>query len=302
MKKYKLEQMTWQEVRTAAEERRVILQPLAAIEQHGPHLPVDTDNLIARRLCEAAADAALEEFVVAPTLPYGFNDHNMEFPGTVSIRPSVLLEYLFDVGRSFAVSGFDRVMWVNTHGSNEPLVELAARRVTNETPALSAATSSLALARTVAERQPGLRTSPHGGVAHACEFETSLYLHLSPDLVREDLIEDEMTAGFPPYVDHDWMGSGSMTFMTWFSQRTSSGVEGAPSHASREKGARLFDGCVELLVEMTRAFRDLRLPARVDHRPQPSWNEGLAFPLPESRQGSEGRSSAPRDTYGGEGR
>jgi creatinine amidohydrolase len=280
LSKFKLEQMTWPEAKRAAEEHRVVLQPLAAIEQHGPHLPVDTDNLIVGELCEAAAKAHPGEFVVAPVIPYGFNDHNMEFPGTVSIRPTVLLEYLFDVGHSFATSGFDRVLWVNGHGSNEAVVELAARRITNETPALSASTSSLALARAVAERIPGLRTSPHGGVAHACEFETSLYLHLAPELVQEDLIVDEIPTSFPPSIDHDWMGDGPLTFMTWYSQRTRSGVEGAPTHANREKGARLFDECVRLLIELARSFRNLDLPHRVDHRPQPAWREGLSFSPP----------------------
>jgi len=299
LSKHRLEQMTWPEVKRAAEEHRVVLQPLAAIEQHGPHLPVDTDNLIVGELCEAAAKAHPGEFVVAPTIPYGFNDHNMEFPGTVSIRPAVLLEYLFDVGHSFATSGFDRVLWVNGHGSNEPVVELAARRITNETPALSASTSSLALARTVAEQIPDLRTSPHGGVAHACEFETSFYLHLAPELVREDLIADEMPTGFPPSIDHDWMGSGPLTFMTWYSQRTRSGVEGAPTHANREKGARLFDECVQLLVDLARSFRNLDLPERVDHRPQPAWREGLAFSPPVSA-GEPRTSTASWDAEGKE--
>jgi creatinine amidohydrolase len=290
LSKHRLEQMTWPEAKRAAEDRRVVLQPLAAIEQHGPHLPVDTDNLIVEGLCEAAAKAHPGEFIVAPIIPYGFNDHNMEFPGTVSIRPTVLIDYLFDVGHSFATSGFDRVLWVNGHGSNEAVVELAARRITNETPALSASTSSLALAREVAERIPELRTSPHGGVAHACEFETSFYLHLAPELVQEDLIADETPTGFPPSIDHDWMGRGPLTFMTWYSQRTRSGVEGAPTHASRQKGARLFEECVRLLIELARSFRDLDLPQRVDHRPQPAWREGLAFSPPENA--GEPRSSA----------
>jgi creatinine amidohydrolase len=299
LSKYKLEQMTWPEVKRTAEEHRVVLQPLAAIEQHGPHLPVDTDNLIVGELCEAVGKAHPGEFVVAPTIPYGFNDHNMEFPGTVSIRPTVLLDYLFDVGRSFATSGFDRVLWVNGHGSNEAIVELAARRITNETPALSASTSSLALGRVVAQRIPELRTSPHGGVAHACEFETSFYLHLAPELVREDLIADEMPSGFPPYIDHDWMGHSSLTFMTWYSQRTKSGVEGAPTHASREKGARLFDECVRLLVDLARSFRNLDLPERVDHRPQPAWREGLSF-SPPVNIGEQYSSTASWDSEGKE--
>jgi creatinine amidohydrolase len=275
MENDRLEHMTWPEVRDAAAAGRVVLQPLAAIEQHGQHLPVDTDNLIAQRLCERAAALRPGRFVVAPMLPYGFNDHNMEFPGTVSIRPSVLIEYLFDVGHSFATSGFRRMIIVNGHGSNDPIMELAVRRITNETPALAAATSSYALARAVAERDPGLRTSANGGVAHACEFETSLYLHLAPERVRRDLIADELPEGQLPWVDHDWMGGGPLTFMSWYSQRTRSGVDGSPSHADPAKGAKLFDGSAELLAEMGEAFAGLNLPERHDERPQPAWRAGL---------------------------
>lgn len=279
--KHRLEQMTWPEVAEAVEARRVVLQPLGAIEQHGPHLPIDTDNLIAAALCEAVGAAAPGEYVVAPTVPYGFNDHNMEFPGTVSIRPETLLAYLVDTGRSFAAAGFRDIVFVNGHGSNGTIAELAARRITNETPAHAAMTSSYALARTVTERDPGLRSSPMGGVAHACEFETSLYLHLEPSLVRTELIKDELPQGFPDCVEHDWCGGGPLTFMTWYSQRTSSGTEGSPSHATEDKGKRLFSACADLLTEITRAFRDMSMPPRTDHRPQPAWSGGLTFPVPE---------------------
>lgn len=282
--KYRLDQMTWPEVAEAVEARRVVLQPMGAIEQHGPHLPVDTDNLIATALCEAVAAGYPEEYVLAPLVPYGFNDHNMEFPGTVSIRPETLVAYLVDAGRSFATAGFRNLVFVNGHGSNGTIAELAARRITNETPARAAMTSSYALGRTAVERDPTLRSSPIGGVAHACEFETSLYLHLAPQLVRTDLIADELPQGFPDCVEHDWCGGGPLTFMTWYSQRTTSGTEGAPSHASEDKGKRLFSACTDLLAEITRAFRDMSIPPRTDHRPQPAWSGGLTFPIPEPGQ------------------
>ncbi len=234
--KYRLEQMTWPEVAEAASASRIVLQPLGAIEQHGPHLPVDTDNLIAASLCSAAGQSRPEQYVVAPTVPYGFNDHNMEFPGTVSIRPESLLAYLVDVGHSFATMGFRHIVFVNGHGSNDTLAELAARRTTNETPARAAMTSSYALARSVVEKEPGLRSSPPGGVAHACEFETSFYLHLAPELVQEQLIADEMPDGFPDCIDHDWCGGGALKFMTWYSQRTRAGPRGR-----RRTRARLRD-------------------------------------------------------------
>jgi len=125
---YDLNHMTWEDVSAAVEANRVVLQPLGAIEQHGRHLPVDTDNLIAESLCRAAGAGFPDEFVVAPIIPYGFNDHNMEFPGTVSIRPETLLSYLFDVGHSFATAGFRRIVWVNGHGSNGTLLIRAGPR------------------------------------------------------------------------------------------------------------------------------------------------------------------------------
>jgi creatinine amidohydrolase len=270
-----LSHLTWPEVREAAEEGRVILQPLGAVEQHGYHLPVDTDNLIVERLCLGAAAHHPGEFLVAPLLPYGFNDHNMEFPGTVSIPIATLIEYLFHVGRSFATMGFKRVLWVNGHGSNEPIVALAARRITNETPAMSAATSSLMLAREAAGQRPELRSSPLGGVAHACEFETALYQHLAGPRVREDLMADEVPDTLAPYASHDWMGSAPLALMTWSTQRTRSGVEGSPSHASAEKGQALFDACAKLLADIGHWFAELNLPERTDLRPAGAWPQGL---------------------------
>lgn len=275
MTKFRLGEMTWPEVRDAAAAGCVVLQPTAAIEQHGPHLPVDTDNLIVTRLCEAAAERAPGEFVVSPLVPFGFNDHNMEFPGTISIKPETLLAFYVDLGKSLVANGFGHIVWVNGHGSNDPLVQLAARRINTETPAWSAMTGPYYLAARV-EADRHIRTSPPGGVAHACEFETSLYLHLRDELVREDLIEDEYPRGHSSFDEQDWMAAPAMRFMDWWSQRSVSGVEGAPSHATREKGRILFEGSVDLLIEIARSLRDQRLPERADHRPPGAWPGGLA--------------------------
>ncbi len=273
----RLEWMTWPEVGEAAAEGLVVLQPIGAIEQHGRHLPVDTDNVIVNRLCVRAAELAPIDIVVAPIIPYGFNDHNMEFPGTVSIRPSVLLEYLFDVGHSYATQGFRRLLWVNGHGSNAAIVELAARRITNETPAASGVTGSKELT-TAVERQLHLRTSPHGGICHACEFETALYMHLEPSLVKMNEITDELPSGLTPYEDHDWMGGGPLKFMSWWSQRSVSGVEGSPSCATPDLGARLFEECAVMLADMAAKFRKLQLPPRSDQRPVAARAFGLTYP------------------------
>lgn len=278
MTKYRIAEMTWPEVKDAAEQGRIVLHPVAAIEQHGPHLPCDTDNLIVVGLCEAAAARHPEEFVVAPNIPYGFNDHNMEFPGTVSIQPETLLAFMDDAGKSYATMGFQTFMWVNGHGSNDTVAQLAARKLNIETPTRAAMTASYLLAAMV-EREHKIRTSGPGGVCHACEFETSLVMHLQPDLVREELIADEYAQGHSRYDDQDWTGAAPVRFMDWWSQRSMTGVEGAPSHATAEKGRRLFDGCVDLLIDISRSIRDMPLPERRDMRPTGAWPEGLKSPI-----------------------
>jgi creatinine amidohydrolase/Fe(II)-dependent formamide hydrolase-like protein len=70
-----------------------------------------------------------------------------------------------------------------------------------------------------------------------------------------------------------------MKFMNWWSQRSRSGVEGAPSHATAEKGRRLFEGSVELLVDIARSLREMQLPERTDHRPAGAWPGGLKSPI-----------------------
>jgi creatinine amidohydrolase len=202
----------------------------------------------------------------------------MEFPGTISISPETLLAFYVDLGKSLVTNGFSRILWVNGHGSNDTLVQLASRRINNETPAWSAVTGQYYLATDV-DRREHIRTSGQAGVCHACEFETSFYMHIRGGLVRTDLIVDEQTTGHPFFDDHDWAGAPPARFMDWWSQRSRSGVEGAPSHATAEKGRRLFEGSVDLLVEIARALRDMELPERHDMRPAGAWPDGLKTPI-----------------------
>jgi creatinine amidohydrolase len=83
--KHLVTEMTWPEVNEAVRQRRVVLLPVGAIEQHGPHLPVDVDNRITVSVCEEAARRAPDILAAMPPIHYGYNAHNMDFPGTISI-------------------------------------------------------------------------------------------------------------------------------------------------------------------------------------------------------------------------
>jgi creatinine amidohydrolase len=111
-------QLTWTDVRETAAQKKVILIPVAAIEQHGYHLPIDVDNLAVEYVTEEAARRSNGLILVAPMIHYGFNEHNMGFPGTINVREEVFMDFCYDVGHSFVRQGFERIMYVDGHGSN----------------------------------------------------------------------------------------------------------------------------------------------------------------------------------------
>ena len=115
----------------------MVVIPTATLEDHGHHLPIDTDvrliEEVARGACERV-NAAGGTALLFPTAVHGYTPHHLDFPGTVTLRWNVFVEYLLDLGRSLCHHGFDRILMVNGHGSNQPLVDIAARLVNVEHP------------------------------------------------------------------------------------------------------------------------------------------------------------------------
>lgn len=255
--------LTWPEARAAAQRGAVIVIPVAAIEQHGYHLPIDTDNVLVEHVTEEAAHRSGGLILTAPMIHYGFNEHNMGFPGTVSIRDTVFTDFCYDVALSFVRQGFDRLIFVNGHGSNQMLCNLAARRLVNTTRALAASTPHWALAGEAVER---LRESEYpGGMAHACEFETSMYLYLKPELVRKDkILERETPSALNKFVYDDLFGSGPVNLVNRWSRLSATGVEGDPRLATAEKGKAFAECAIESLISFARCFREMKVARDVD--------------------------------------
>jgi creatinine amidohydrolase len=258
----RLAAMTWPQARRAASEGRVVLIPVGAIEQHGPHLPVDVDNRIVEWLCQEAARRRPDLLLTVPPIHYGFNEHNMGFPGTVTVEMQHFVDYVADVGFSFVRQGHKRVVLVNGHGSNSMLCALVARRLVNESQdALGAAVNHWALARELAARQ---RDSATGGMAHACEYETSWYLFLDPDAVHMELATVDMVEHHTDWAWVDLMaGDGPVAIIDdWTRISNGSGVEGNPTTATAEKGARYAEEEVGNLVAFCEQFQAVSVQPR----------------------------------------
>ena len=266
--KFYYDELTWPEINLAVQAKKVVLLPIGSTEQHGHHLPLDVDNFLARSVCVAAARLSPRETLVMPTIPYGYNEHAQDFPGTIHVTYEHFIEYCLDVCKSVAYSGFERIILIDGHGSNEHLCEFIARRATLETDALVASTIWTNL---TIEAFEAVRESGPGGAAHACELETSAYLYLEPDRVRMELAQDHYggAAGKEGskflHVDLT-KGWGPMKLVRWTSTATPTGVSGAPTLATAEKGRVILNAAAENLVAFIQEFKEMRKGERVDHR------------------------------------
>lgn len=201
-----------------------LLVPLGATEQHGPHLPLATDTIIATAWATAVA-ARVDGAVTAPALPYGSSGEHDGFPGTLSIGREALERVIVELVRS-ATRFCDRVMFVSGHGGNSPVLEPT-------------------VARLVAEGHRVAWVSPRWPTdvdvdAHAGRTETSLLLHLRPDLVGPFSAVEGTTAPLPELMPT--LRTGGLAAVT------DNGVLGDPRRATAEHGAVLFEHLVESLV------------------------------------------------------
>ena len=196
-------EMTWHEVKEAAEQERVAVLPVATYEDHGAHLPVDVDVVICTEICERAVRQIPSEAVLAPPVTHGYSPHHMDFPGPITISWDTFTRYVKDVVCSLAHHGFRRVLVVNGHGSNSSPLDMAARLaiVENEGRMLCASVNHWDLRR-AKEVASTVRESDYGGSTHAGEYETSIYLALRPELVDMTKAVDERSPMSPSF-QHD---------------------------------------------------------------------------------------------------
>jgi creatinine amidohydrolase len=262
---YRYGELTWPQVREAAAERCVAVIPIATIEDHGPHLPIDADLRLCNAVCEAAVSRAADRAVLVPSINHGYTPHHMDFPGAITIGAHTLIDYGVDVCRSLARHGFEKLLIVNGHGSNTPFVDIIARLSVVETGVLTAAVNYWAApgVRDVAE---GLRESEKvGGMNHACEFETSLYLAIEPDLVdMSKAVREQSHRPSENYWTDLIAGDGPLAMMEHWSALSTTGVMGDPTKASAAKGRALLEAAANGVVVLIDEMRARQSAQRVD--------------------------------------
>jgi creatinine amidohydrolase len=266
MTSFRYGELTWPQVKDAAAAGKVAVVPVATIEDHGLHLPIDTDLRLCSEVCERAVSEIPDRAVLVPPINHGYSPHHMDFPGAITIGADTFIKYGVDVCRSLTHHGFRRILIVNGHGSNTPFVDIIARLTVVETGALVAAVNYWN-APGVHEAAEALRESDLiGGMNHACEFETSIYLALRPDLV--DMSKAVRELSHEPTKNY-WTdlvgGDGPLVMMEHWSAISKTGVMGDPTKASAEKGVLLLDAATAGIVELIGEIHSRRPAERTDH-------------------------------------
>ena len=235
----KFQEMTAFEINDIDREKVLVILPIAAVEQHGPHMPTGTDNFLCTGLAEALEQSMPDKVLLAPTQWLGASAHHLRIGATLDSSLEVYIETLMGMARSVLNDGFRRILLLNGHGGIIDPMRVALRRIQNDyvDRLLSAACYWDVADELIKQSLDGA----HKFVGHACEFETSMLMHLRPELVKLELVKD---AG-ELITDN----LGGVYISRDLRQRTAEGCTGRPDLASAEKGRMLFAGILEALVE-----------------------------------------------------
>jgi creatinine amidohydrolase len=242
----------------------VAVLPVAAIEQHGPHLPLSTDRVILEGLIAATIERLSDSLpaLFLPIQAVGKSDAHIRFPGTLTLSAGTLLQLLVEIGSSVAVAGVRKLILLNSHGGNSPVLDLAARelRIAHDIVAVSANWYAFGLPDGLLserERRHGL----HGGA-----LETSLMLALRPDLVRMERARDfdSLTERLDRNFHH--LGAARGAGLGWQAQDLNpAGAVGDATAASAEAGRAILEHGADILAKLVDDV--YRFPVGLLHNP-----------------------------------
>lgn len=250
--------MLWHELSSlqidALDRELPVVMPLGSCEQHGQHLPLGVDTLQVAAIAERLQQRLGNQAVFLPTLWLGSSHHHLDYPGTLSLRPTLYAEVIQDLARSVLHAGFTKLFFLNGHGGNELPGQTGLTQLIATDDGADAA--SLAFASWWSAGADALSPQNHGltqqSISHACEIETSLMLAIRADLVDMEAIRPTRPKFESPYWSCEH--GGKVRVFHRFHRLTPQGHMGRPELASVEKGRSMLDALTEDLAAFVTDF------------------------------------------------
>ncbi len=229
-----------------SERGKVILIPIGHTEQHGYHLPLSVDTIIIEAIAKGTATILPTRSFTLPAMPYGVSTHRSSFAATMNAGGRAFEDFWLAVIDVLVARGFDRFYLMSGHGGNTSFLVNIVKYAGERHRRIFCATAWLHTSgRIGAEALQKYRTSPIGGMGHACELETAYLLHLRPDLCHMERVVDE--TDFVSTTDYymDWIEGGSLVANPPWDDDTKTGAYGAGSHGTAEKGRLWLEAAIE---------------------------------------------------------
>ena len=241
----------------AATPQRVILIPCGHTEQHGYHLPLNTDTVIINAIAQGVVQAIPDEAEMLPTLPYGVSMYRSSFAGTMNMTGRVFEDFLLEVLEGFIARGADRFYLMSGHGGNCSFLHTVVKYIGDRHRQVFAATTWLHTSGHVGV--PAIeqyRQSKRGGMGHAGELETAYILHLRPDLCHMERVVDETEFISTANYYMDWVEGGSLILCHPWQDDTLTGAYGAGSVATAENGERWLKAAMQEKIDHVREIHE----------------------------------------------
>ncbi len=249
---FQLGELSWPEAELRFKEVDVALLPVGSIEQHGPHLPLDTDAFDADYLAQKVAEHCTDpKPIVFPLIPYGVSYNHEDFSGTISVSPRTLSEIVYDIGICAARNGIKKLVIINGHGGNIPALQFAAQLINRDVFIFTCVETGETSEKDIQQ----LSETPND--VHAGEIETSTTLAVRPDAVRRDQMKK-----FIPRFSSRYLDFSSKRSVEWYARTSKisrSGVLGDPTKATEEKGKIMWAHMIRHLVEFVEDLKRMTL-------------------------------------------
>lgn len=247
-----LQNMTWTDVKEELKKDPVVIVPLGAIEQHGPHLPLWTDICLADEIARAVGEQT--GAIVAPPLNFGYSELWHTYPGTISITSKTFHSVMYDLCASLIRAGFRKIFLLNGHNPNLIVMQTLAYDIVNDFHDKDISIAAATYIFMSKEKCDKIGDNFRDGT-HANEMETSMMLALHPNLVKMDRVES-MVETYEPERPRRCIAfdQGAVIVNKWPKSDVYSGVYGNPTAATAEKGKAYFAAIVEDVSQFTREF------------------------------------------------
>lgn len=246
---YMWETLKWPEIQERLKIVDTAILPCGAIEQHGPHLPLDVDYFDAYYLAKKVAEACEHpKPFVLPAIPFGVSYHHSNFKGTLSVTNNALSIFVYDIGMSLAANGIKKIIILNGHGDNAPTLQYAAQMINRDARIFVCVETGETCDKDIYEM-----INTHNDI-HAGEIETSTTMAIRPELVDMDKAVD----GTLDFNNHflDFTSERGVSWYAHTERLSKSGVMGNATLATVEKGVKMWEIMIRRMAEFVETIKN----------------------------------------------